>query len=107
MNKQIQLFTVVFELGLRGTTHQIQPFYKTIKRICENLVDNSVDGNIRVTCESSCDLATKNWQMKLICPPLPKNHPLHYKMQGFVETLSYNKYVYSWGCMEKQTVFKL
>jgi hypothetical protein len=105
MKKQIQLFTYIFDFGLKGTTHEIEPFYRAIKKAAEKLCDNTVQGQVRVTCESSDNQATKRWEMKIICPPLPKNHPLHYKLTGLIETASHDKRVYSWGCMDKETVF--
>lgn len=105
MKKQIQLFTYIFTFTLKGTTHHIEPFYKAIKKTAEKLCDDSVQGLVRVTCESSDHLATKTWDMKIICPPLPKNHPLHYKLTGLIETASNDKRVCSWGCFDKETVF--
>jgi len=105
MKKQIQLFTYVFYFNLKGTIHEIEPFYKAIKRTAEKLCDKTVQGLVRVACESSDVNATKHWELKIICPPLPQNHQLHYKLHGLLETASCDKRVYSWGCTDKETVF--
>lgn len=88
--------------------HEIEPFYKAIKRACEGLCNkDQVDGNVRVYCESDDYHATKRWELKIICPPLPAGHSFHHKVEGVIVASSFDKRVYSWGHKVNDTVFKI
>lgn len=108
MKKQIQLVTFVGEIGLKGTTSEIEPFYKAIKRCCESLCSkDQVDGQCRVYCSSDDHLATKRWELKIICPPLPGGHAFHHKIEGVIAAAAFDKRVCSWGHHVNDTQFKL
>lgn len=107
MNKLKPLHTFKGSVGVKASTEQMTPFYNAIKSVCEKLSVSHTDvqGIVRVYAETSDHLATKNWELSIVCPPLPKNHRLHSQLEAVIETAAHDKRVKSWGYSCNPTQF--
>lgn len=98
-------YVMTIDGSFRGPTKEAQSFYNSIKRIAEDLQGEDFHGSIRVCMESSDNTEVKNWEWKLISPPIPKNHRLVHNLEGVKLTLGRVKQVGSFGSLHTQTTF--
>jgi hypothetical protein len=91
--KPIYVYKVT--LGLTGTFKQIENLHNTVKRITERLNEvNDFHGSIRVITENP-EGVSDFWEMRIITPPVPKDHRIVHALGGIKLTLFEEKRVYS------------